>query len=67
MPLDQLGVAPIDEMLLDADAIGMAADETFAGVTLEFGEIEIVVILLLDLLFGFRRGGSVDQPFFGEE
>jgi len=75
LPFDQLGVAPTDEMLFDADAIGTAADEALAGVALELGEVGIVLVVLLDMLldfrFGFRldfrRGRGVPRDFSGEE
>ena len=40
---DEIGIAPVEEIGFDADAIGMAADEAFAGVTFGRGQVGIFV------------------------
>jgi len=49
---DEFGVAPVEEMFFDADAIGMVADDAFAGVAIVRGEGGIVVFHFFSVLVG---------------
>jgi hypothetical protein len=59
--LDQVGVAPTNEVLFDVGAVGVMADGAFAGVAFESGEIRRFVAM--------GSGGSVGVAVkgFGDE